>query len=258
MLHKTLLKMKFYAIITAGGSGQRMKSSLPKQFHLLERAQFDKENNILNIDKYPILYWTIEKFLSTPLDIEIILVLPKEWIATWQEFFMKNNFDFHHTIVEGGISRFHSVKAALQKVPDNVVVAVHDGVRPLVSAKLITDLYSQNFNGEFAGVVPYINTFDSVREITNIQTEEIISSKYIKREKYIQIQTPQVFSSNVLKEAYSHPFSTDFTDDASVVESRGYKVKLVPGERLNLKITTEEDKKAAQTILNGLSFSELK
>lgn len=250
-----MASMRYFVIITAGGSGQRMQSGLPKQFHILERRSFDSSENVLNVESKPILLRTIERFLSIKQQVELILVLPQKWIPTWRDYYLKNNMEFPHTIVEGGLSRFHSVRGALEKVPEGAVVAVHDAVRPFASKALIEKMLSRDFSGEYAGAIPYISAYDSMREVERDSDGKIIASRSIKREKLVMVQTPQVFNSTILKEAYKRPYSVDFTDDASVVEAAGYKVELVEGEKLNFKITTPEDKQAAQLIMNGLSFS---
>ncbi len=250
--------MRYFVIITAGGSGDRMLSELPKQFHNLDRAVIDIQEGVMRVESKPILLRTIEHFLNLKMRVEIILVLPKKWIPTWQEFYMKNNLEIPHTIVEGGISRFHSVKGALEKIPEGSVVAVHDAVRPFASTALIEKLLFREFNGEYAGAIPFVSAYDSLREVERDSEGKIIASRSIKRDKVVMIQTPQVFSSTILKKAYNLPFSVDFTDDASVVEAAGYKVELVEGEKLNLKITTPDDKKAAHIILNGLSLENIR
>lgn len=249
--------MRYFAVITAGGSGQRMNSPLPKQFHDLENKILDPVEGVLSVVKKPILHRTLELFLSLKKPVEIILVLPQKWIPLWQEYCLKNNLEFPHTIVEGGISRFHSVKGALEKVPDGCVVAVHDAVRPLSSTALIEKMLFREFKGEYAGAIPYVKVCDSVREVERDADGKITASRPVKRDKLVTVQTPQVFDSTILKKAYELPFSVDFTDDASVVEAAGYKVELVEGDLLNFKITTPEDKKAAQIIMNGLTFNKI-
>ena len=257
--------MKYFVIISAGGSGERMNSPLPKQFHTLQRSLIDIENFEIVRENKLILHWTIEQFLNLKQQVEIILVLPKKWISHWQKYYLNNNLDFAHTIVEGGLTRFHSVKEALKKVPDDAIVAIHDGVRPFASKNFIERMLDESLDDKMVGAIPYIHTFDSLREVVkcadevvkDANNEDISLSQYVDRGKYFMIQTPQVFLSTPLKEAYQHPYSLSFTDDASVVEAAGYKIKLVEGERLNIKITNEDDKKAAQIILNGLSSNQI-
>lgn len=249
--------MKQYVIITAGGRGERMNSVLPKQFHSLKQYTYSSEHNEISCESKPVLLYTIEQFLAVNDSIEIILVLPNTYINLWKEYYMQNNLLFSHTIVEGGLSRFHSVRAALKKVENDSIVAVHDGVRPFASLSLIKTMLNYKFQDGVSGIIPAIPSFDSIREVTRDENGEILSSKRVDRDKFMLIQTPQVFDSNALIDAYKRPFSPDFTDDASVLEAAGYKLKLVQGEKLNIKITTQEDMKAAQIILNGLnSFFE--
>lgn len=249
--------MRYFVVITAGGSGQRMNSPLPKQFHDLENKILDPVEGVLSVVKKPILHRTLELFVSLKHPVEIILVLPNKWIPTWQEYCLKNNLELPHIIVEGGLSRFHSVKAALKKVPDGCVVAVHDAVRPLASKELIEKMIFREFNGEYAGAIPYLKVCDSVREVERDADGRITASRGVKREKLVTVQTPQVFDSTRLKKAYELPYSVDFTDDASVAEAAGNKVELIEGDLLNFKITTPDDKKAAQIIMNGLTFNKI-
>tara|TARA_B100000700_G_C15049318_1_gene859484 strand:+ start:3201 stop:3851 length:651 start_codon:yes stop_codon:yes gene_type:complete len=208
--------MKKTALIVAGGRGIRMNASVPKQFLLLKNI--------------PILMHTLEKF--SHLD-KIFLVLPKSQIEYWNFICNKYNFKTPHITVQGGETRFHSVKKGLEKIDDNVIVAIHDGVRPLVSTKLIDNLINNTKNG--TGLVPVIGIKDSVRKI------ERGESVYIDRSCLYKVQTPQCFFSNDIKNAYNQEYSDKFTDDASVFESDGGKIQTILGEEENLKITTKQD-----------------
>ena len=116
--------MKKYALIVAGGAGTRMKTDLPKQFLLLNNK--------------PVLMHTLEQFYNCDDAIEIIIVLPKYQIDFWKELCQQYNLTIPHNIIEGGKTRYNSVQHGLRQVPDNCLVAIHDGVRPLIS-KLIID-----------------------------------------------------------------------------------------------------------------------
>ena len=210
--------MKKVALIVAGGKGFRMNSNIPKQFLLLKET--------------PILMHTLEKF--SDLD-EVILVLPKYQIPFWEKLCTTHNFTIPHTITKGGETRFHSVKNGLEKINENSLVAIHDGVRPLVSKNLISNLISQVKEG--VGGVPVVPIKDSIRKVDGE------NSKHIDRINLYQVQTPQCFLSADIKDAYKQEFSENFTDDASVLESNGGKIATISGEEKNLKITTEEDLK---------------
>jgi 2-C-methyl-D-erythritol 4-phosphate cytidylyltransferase len=212
------------AIIVAGGKGVRMNSDIPKQFLLLNST--------------PVLMHTISKF--SHLD-EVILVVPKTQKEYWNSLCKTHNFNIPHTIIEGGKTRFHSVKNGLEKVNNNSIVAIHDAVRPLISIKLINSLITETKNG--VGVIPIIPFKDSIRKV------EGENSIHIDRSNFYKVQTPQCFLSDEIKEAYDQEYSEKFTDDASVLESNYGKIVTILGEEKNLKLTTEEDFKIAELFL---------
>ncbi len=215
-------------IIVAGGVGRRMGASLPKQFMMLGNS--------------PILVHTINRMREALPVAEIVVVLPEEYIPLWNN--LSARFDVaQHRVVAGGKERFHSVAAGLAALSDEVkYIAVHDGVRPLVSKRLIIKLILAAENHE--AVIPAIAPADSCRVV---EGEE---SKIIDRNALRLVQTPQVFQAAILRQAYTQPFSPSFTDDASVVEQAGGKVHLCEGERTNIKITTPEDISFAEAIIN--------
>ncbi|WP_374164719.1 2-C-methyl-D-erythritol 4-phosphate cytidylyltransferase [Arcticibacter sp. MXS-1] len=223
--------MKYYAVIVAGGSGNRMKAEVPKQFMpLLGR---------------PILMHTIEAFFHSALRPEIILVLNPAHFQTWNELCNQHNFQLPVRLVPGGQERFHSVRNALADIEVGSIVAVHDAVRPVVSAELIERCFRE---AESKGaVIPTVESRDSLRQRT---TEG--HSRAIRRDEIVIVQTPQVFRADVLKKAYTEDYSTHFTDDASVVEHAGYIISLTQGDYKNIKITFPEDLQVASLFLGGL------
>ncbi len=242
--------MKRYAIITAGGSGTRMGAKVPKQF--------------LELDGKPILLRTIELFTklgfseeefrkNQDFEVEIILVLPHDYIETWQKYCVSHDLWFRHTLVEGGFTRFHSVRAALQMVPDGAVVAVHDGVRPFVPGEMIKRMFRYEFDENVAGVIPAMPVVESMRRKIPAADGQSFSTISANREDFILVQTPQVFDSTRLRLAYKRPYSPKFTDDASVMESYGCKLDIIEGSKLNLKITTQSDLLLARAI-SSLKF----
>jgi len=215
--------MQKIALIVAGGIGERMNAAIPKQFLLLKGT--------------PILMHTLNQFSHFE---EIILVLPSTQFDYWHSLCSTYNFTLKHTLVEGGRTRFYSVKNGLEKINNNSIVAIHDGVRPLVSTSLINRIISQAKEG--AGTIPIIPVKDSIRKVDGE------NSIYIDRNKLYKVQTPQCFFSSDIKKAYTQEFSEHFTDDASVFESAGGKITTILGENKNIKITTDEDLRISEFI----------
>jgi len=219
------MERKKYLIVVAGGSGTRMGASCPKQF--------------LEIGGRAILHVTISKFLEAYPDITVITVLPKDHIEVWKKYCYDHNFHCPQTLVAGGITRFHSVKNGLDRVPEGALVAIHDGVRPLLSVNLIRDLFAAAEKAP--AVIPSMPVVDTIKTV---------DGQAVDRSKLLAVQTPQIFHSEVLKEAYNQPYNTSFTDDASVLEAAGETVSYVPGERFNLKVTTPDDLFLCEAVLN--------
>ena len=216
--------MQIVALLVAGGKGERMNADIPKQFLLLNGT--------------PILMHTLKQFSHFE---EIVLVLPPSQFKYWQELCNTYNFRQKHTLVAGGITRFHSVKNGLEKIADNTIVAIHDGVRPLISTSLINDLVSETKSG--IGVIPIIPIKDSIRKV------EGENSVHVDRSNLFGVQTPQCFLSTDIQKAYTQDFSNTFTDDASVFEENGGKINTLLGEEKNLKITTQEDLNIASILI---------
>lgn len=223
---------KDYIIIVAGGKGQRMGSSVPKQFLLLCGK--------------PVLMHTIEAFHSYSTSLEIILVLPEEQQTHWKELCKEYGFTTPHTVVSGGSTRFESSRNGISAIPDDAdgVVGIHDGVRPLVSAAVIDRCYESA--RENYAAIPVMPLTDTLRFIG-----ESGCGRNVLRSDYVIVQTPQVFDIALTKRAFSLPYKESFTDDASVVEDLGCQVSVVEGCRENIKLTTPFDMKVAEAILHG-------
>lgn len=219
------MERKLYAVFVAGGSGTRMGSSTPKQF--------------LDLGGIPVLQRTISRFLEACPDAKVITVLPAEHFGLWKELCTGNSFLVPQTLVAGGLTRFHSVQAALKRIPNGAIVAVHDGVRPLASAALIKRLIAQ-MDSERA-VAPAVPVVDSLKFKDGSLPDP-------DRSAMLAVQTPQIFFSEDIKAAYDSAYQLSFTDDAAVVARNGIKVKYIDGERLNIKITTPEDLALANLI----------
>ena len=211
--------MKKNTIIVAGGKGQRMGRDLPKQF--------------IVIGGEPILMHTLRRFYEVVRD-DIFVVLPKEHIDYWDTLCSEYHFDIPHRVVEGGSTRFYSVKKGLDAIVNTEgCVAIHDGVRPFPSCELIENAFLTAF--QTGSAVPVFPVTDSMRCISSE------GSEIVDRSKYCIVQTPQVFNLELLKRAYEQPFNEMFTDDASVFEAAGGKVTLINGNRENIKLTHPAD-----------------
>jgi len=223
--------VKQFVIIVAGGSGERMQSDIPKQF--------------LEVKGFPVLMRSIRAFYRYNPEIKLIVALPEKQTAYWQQLCQKYAFSIKHVIVAGGKTRYHSVKNALKKVDSEGIVAIHDGVRPLVSQQTIQRVFETATVKNNA--VPYINLTDSVRYVTRE------GNKPVDRTKYKLIQTPQAFDSKIIHKAYDQDYEPSFTDDAGVVEKTGQKINLVAGNPENIKVTTPADLIIANTLVDYLS-----
>lgn len=223
------MNKKCYAIIVAGGSGSRMGGKIAKQF--------------LELDGKPVLLHTVEAFMSLSFPIEMVIVVPSSYKQYWKDYCLEHRLTFSHILVSGGITRFHSVKNGLKYVPKDALVAIHDGVRPFVSKEFLESMYERA--EEKGAVVPVTKVTDSIRKIASDG-----KSMPVSREDLVMVQTPQIFHSEIILEAYSQAYSPAFTDDASVVEGIGINIFLEEGSRLNIKITKPEDLIMAKAIAN--------
>ncbi len=219
--------MKKYAVIVAGGSGSRMKASTPKQFILLGEK--------------PVLYYTIEAFLTSFSDLQIILVLPPDFVEDGRAMAELSSDAGRVQMASGGISRFDSVKNGLALVKESSIVFVHDGVRCLVSPDLIHRCYNQAM--EKGSAIPAIPVTDSVRVLT------ANGSQPLNRDLLRAVQTPQTFRSDIILQAFEQPYRQSFTDEATVAEAAGFNIHLIEGDKRNIKITLPEDLLIAERLM---------
>jgi 2-C-methyl-D-erythritol 4-phosphate cytidylyltransferase len=218
-----------YAIIVAGGKGTRIKSALPKQF--------------LELNGLPILMHTINAFQRYSKNIVVILVLPEDDFETWRSLCTKHNFNPKLILQQGGDTRFQSVKNGLEKIEDDGLVAIHDGVRPLVSEDIIGASY------RLAAV--HKTAVAAVRLKESIRMTDQDNTKSVDRSKFRLIQTPQTFEVALIKKAYQIKDDPSLTDDASVAERTGQVISLFEGSYENIKITTPEDLIIAKALLDS-------
>lgn len=223
-----------YALIVAGGKGTRFGGPTPKQF--------------LDLKGKPVLLHTVDAFIRYSADIKIVLVLPESDVVTWQELTATHRFSTPVAIVNGGATRFQSVRNGLRAIPDEALVAIHDGVRPLVTAATIrTSFQLASDHGCAVAAVPLK---ESLRVMTQGVTGGHQHSQAVDRSLYRIIQTPQTFRAGLIKNAYEVREDNSLTDDASVAEKAGFPVYLFEGQYSNIKITNREDLAIAEVLLN--------
>jgi 2-C-methyl-D-erythritol 4-phosphate cytidylyltransferase len=226
---------KKYLIVMAAGSGTRMGAEKPKQF--------------LELGGKAVLQMTIEKFLQACPGIKVVTVLPEAHMEFWKDYCIERNFSCPQTLVKGGITRFHSVRNALAKVPEGALVAVHDGVRPLISVEFIREMF-EKAEGKQA-LIPVLPCVDTMKVLVRKGDELVtVQGQSVDRSVLYGAQTPQMFHSEILKQAYGQAYDTAFTDDASVVLKYGKNLSYLTGERFNIKLTTQDDLVLAKAILS--------
>ena len=219
--------MKKYAIIVAAGFGTRMGTDVPKQF--------------LTLAGKPLLYHTVKAFLNSFADLKVVLVVNKNFVAKALEVVAELNTQNRIDIVEGGETRFQSVRNGLGKVGEPSIVFVHDGVRCMVSKQLIERCYQMALAKGSA--IPAVTATDSIRIVVNG------TNRIADRNNVFIIQTPQTFQSGVLLEAFKLAELTSFTDEATVVEANGDFINLVEGDYDNIKVTRPVDLLIAAQIM---------
>jgi len=221
------LRRQEYALIVAGGKGTRIKSKLPKQF--------------LELAGKPVLIHTLEAFLRYSDSIKLVLVLPEDDMATWSGIVKKYSFQYPLIVQAGGETRFQSVQKGLSCIEGEGLVAIHDGVRPLVSEDIIA--------ASFRLAAVHRSAVAAVRLKESIRMTDQDNTKSMDRSKFRIIQTPQTFDLGLIKQAYQIKEDASLTDDASVAEKSGHTISLFEGSYENIKITTPEDLAVAEALL---------
>jgi 2-C-methyl-D-erythritol 4-phosphate cytidylyltransferase len=223
------MNLKEYALIVAGGKGTRMKTKLPKQF--------------LELNGLPVLMHTINAFYRYNENTEVILVLPEDDFQLWEELCTKHHYQRNIKLQKGGDSRFQSVKNGLSLIEGDGLVAIHDGVRPLVSEDIIGASY------RLAAV--HDSAVAAVRLKESIRMTDQDNTKAMDRSRFRLIQTPQTFKTKLIKQAYEGKEDSSLTDDASVAERAGHIISLFEGSYENIKITTPEDLVVAKALMDA-------
>lgn len=216
-----------YALIVAGGKGTRIKSVVPKQF--------------LELDGIPVILHTLKAFIRYSAQIKIVLVLPQDDMPIWEK--IRAQFQFTHPVDVriGGDTRFQSVRNGLDAIEGPGLVAIHDGVRPLVSEDII--------GASFRLAAVHGSAVAAVRLKESIRVTDPDTTRAVDRSKFRLIQTPQTFDVKLIKDAYRSKEDPSLTDDASVAERAGHTISLFEGSYENIKITTPEDLVVATALL---------
>lgn len=222
-------------VVVAGGSGSRMGAAMPKQF--------------LEVAGRAVLVRTVERVREALPESEIVVVLPEAHVSLWRECCERAGCRVEHRVAMGGATRFDSVASGIAALSEGCeLIAVHDGVRPLLSSAMIRR--GVECARESWAAVPVIAVVDSIREVDSE------GSHAVDRSRLRAVQTPQVFRADLLRRAYAEVGArledrSKATDDASVVEMAGCKVALYEGEPQNLKLTTPTDLRVAEIILSN-------
>ena len=224
-----------YVVIPAGGNGSRMGGEVPKQ--------------MMELRGVPVMRRVLDVFLGLPSDVHVVISINPSVRDMWADYCRASGLMMRYVLVNGGVTRFHSVRKALEYVPDGALVAVHDAVRPFIRVSDVEEMFRTA--EECPAVIPVVPVPDSVRRI-----QENGDSSAVDRQGLYLVQTPQVFQSEVLRKAYRTAFSPDFTDDASVVERSGVPLRFYKGNRLNVKITTPQDMEFAGMVIDSGLFRQ--
>ena len=219
--------MKFHVIIPASGSGERFRSRIPKQFVKL----FGKE----------LITYTIRKFNSINSVESIVIATNKEYFKRLQKIIKGNEFHKVSNIVLGGATRHDSVFNGLRAIipTDDCYVIIHDAVRPFITQKKIKEM--MKVVKDCKAVIPGLKINDTIKEVNNSN----IVKRTVPRKYLWEVQTPQIFKYDILWKSFEKANSKKFkgTDESSIVENAGYKVKIIEGEKANIKVTTKDDLK---------------
>ena len=218
---------KEYALIVAGGKGTRIKSDVPKQF--------------IELNGKPVLLHAVEAFYRYSKSLTVILVIPEDDFDRWNRICEKFKFAEPVLLQRGGATRFQSVRNGLDKIEEEGLVAIHDGVRPLVSEDII--------GASFRLAAIHHCAVAAVRLKESLRMTDQDNTKSVDRSRYRLIQTPQTFDVQLIKKAYRMKEDESLTDDASIAEKAGHIISLFEGSFENIKITTPEDLVIAEALM---------
>src|SRR5437588_1190754 len=227
------------AILPAAGLGTRMGAETPKQF--------------LELNGTPIVILSLRRIASCPLVTDLIVATRADEVQRLEERIAKEKFKQPVRVVKGGDSRQESVAAALREVSnDTEIVLVHDAVRPFVTVEQITRVIEEARRCHAA--ILGIPAMDAVKEVkrSSLPQDVALITGTIPRERIVLAQTPQVFRTKLLKEAFAKAAAdgVNASDEAGLVERLGYDVHVVHGTERNIKITKPSDMELARFYLD--------
>lgn len=225
------MAVREYALVVAGGKGTRIPGTLPKQF--------------LPLNGRPILLHTLDAFHRYNTQLPVVLVLPSDDRDTWVRITQEHQVHNSITLVDGGETRFQSVRNGLAVLSGDGLVAIHDGVRPLISEDII--------GASFRLAAAHKTAIAAVRLKESIRMTDQDTTRAVDRSRFRLIQTPQTFDLSLIRKAYQQKEDATMTDDASVAERAGFSISLFEGSYENIKITTPEDLVVAEALLKQKS-----
>jgi 2-C-methyl-D-erythritol 4-phosphate cytidylyltransferase len=219
-----------FAIIVAGGVGSRMENAVPKQF--------------LPLAGKPLMYYAIQNFLNAFNNLQIIVVMHPDYFSSFNEVQRHITTPCDIKLVQGGATRYHSVQNGINAITDasaEDLVLVHDAARPFANVDLLKKIAEAAELHDV--VIPIMPVFESLRMVAADKNIPI------DRGSIFRVQTPQASSYNKISRAFNQDYTTAFTDEATVLESAGYKVHCVEGVEQNIKVTTPQDLQYAEWLL---------
>ena len=226
--------MGISAIIPAAGQGKR----------------FGKKKQLILINNRPLLFYTLIPFIKCDLINEIIIALPHEDIDFVNKYLIELNYEKKINLIKGGQERQYSVLNAISQTnKNNDIICIHDAVRPFISLEILEKTIESCILNDAAIVaVPSVDTLKKIKKSYVVKT--------VSRETIWKAQTPQIFKRSILERSLSIAIKSNMneTDESSIVEKAGYKVSIVEGSPLNIKITSEEDWMIANAIHANFNY----
>ena len=225
--------MKVGAIIPAAGRGKRIGASVPKQF--------------LEIQGKPLLHHTLTVFASCKLIDYVVLVMPRTDVDEMGEDWL-NKYEIVREVVVGGEQRQDSVYNGFNSLEEGTdIVVVHDGVRPFTTPQMITATVEAA--QQHGAAITAIPVSDTVKQAADGFVKQTVS-----RDGLWRVQTPQAFQYGLLQQAFKKAKKDSYygTDEGSLIEYLGERVKIVPGSELNIKITRKEDLVLGESLLSRI------